>query len=96
MPEDYYSMPDSESESEQTDKQEKAETETFLTAKSVLGGKEAEPGSEWIFRIVRMYDDEIEWEYATDDKKEKKDDKPEPKSAMDESMDDMGKMAGGY
>lgn len=90
MADSYYpedSKDESESMSEGAD--EKPAYESFLTGKSVLGGKEAKPGDEWVFKVVAVHDDEIEWTYATGEEKDEK-----KKSAMDESMSDMGKMAG--
>ena len=87
MPDSYYpDETDTSSGPEQSD-DIKSTSETFLSPKSVLGGKKAEVGSEWVFKIVHIYDDEIEWEYATGEEKDNK------KSAMSESMDDMDKMA---
>lgn len=87
MPDSYYPEPTEDDSPKPESKGEEPDTETTLIPKTLLAGKEFKPGDEVIFKIVHMYDDEVEIAYATDEKKE------EPKSAMDESMDDMGKMA---
>lgn len=45
--------------------EEAAEGVTALLPKSILAGKEFNVGDEVILKIVHMYDDEIEVEYAT-------------------------------
>jgi len=83
---DYYPEDEPhETDSADTKEEGHGEYENFLTPKSALGAKvdEAKPGSEWLFRVVAIHGDEIEWTYATEKKEAKR------KSAMDESMDDM-------
>lgn len=52
--------------------------QTALIPKSLLMGKEFNPGDEVVLRVVHLYEDEVEVEYASDGGKK------EP-----ESMDDM-------
>jgi hypothetical protein len=62
--------------------------ETALLPKSILAGKEFNPGDELVLKVVRLYDDEVEVAYATG-----KDEKnPMKKSAMDEASDKLGMM----
>lgn len=52
-------------------KDEQPENETGLVSKSLFGGKMPEPGSTCTFKVVKVYDDEVEVEYAgTEDAKE--------------------------
>lgn len=83
---DYYPEPNEDQESKPETKDENPETETALLPKSILAGKKFEVGEEVVFKIVHMYEDEVEVQYATGKEDEKS------KSAMDESMDDMDKM----
>lgn len=41
---------------------------TALLPKSILGGKDFQPGEEVVLKIVRVHGDEIEVEYASDEK----------------------------
>lgn len=70
---------------------------TALVPKSLLGGKDFQPGEEVVFKIVALRGDEVEIAYATE--------KPEAKPAgptADEEIDQMasagpgGMMGGGY
>lgn len=65
-------------------------SESALIPKALLAGKDFKPGDEVVFKIVHMYEDEVEIEYATDDSDNEK---SEGKSTMDESMDKMDEMA---
>ena len=61
---------------------------TALVPKSLLAGKDFKPGEEIVFKIVHLYDDEVEIEYASSSKKDNKDeysdsDSEEMSSAMD-------------
>lgn len=67
-----------------------AEGETALLPKSMFGGKEVNPGDEFVFKVVRLYSDEVEISYAKDEKGEGD---MEGKPAMQESMNGMSKMA---
>ena len=87
MPDQYY--PEPETEDAPQSKDEAPATETALLPKSILAGKEFNVGDEVVLKIVHMYEDEVEVEYAKGEEKE-----PEHKSSMDESMADMGKMVG--
>lgn len=58
---------------------------TALLPKSVLGGKDFEPGDEVVLKVVKVHEDEVEVEYASE--------KPEIKSSADseiEAMDTKG------
>jgi hypothetical protein len=76
-----------DNESPKSDKGEEYGGESALIPKALLAGKEFKPGEEVVFKIVHMYEDEVEIEYATDDKKDTK------KSNMDMAMDGMDAMA---
>lgn len=54
---------------------DKAESESVLLPKSILGGKQFKVGDEIVLKIVHEYEDEIEVEYAKD--KPDKEDKEE-------------------
>ena len=74
----------SESESEEKDT-------TALIPKSLLAGKEFKPGEEIMFKIVHMYDDEVEIEYSHSDKKEEKSEPKSQHEMSDEMLVGMGK-----
>lgn len=59
-----------------------------LVAKSLFGGSAPEVGSTVSFKVVHIYDDEVEVEPVSDDN-EKKSSSPE----MDEAEDRLGSMA---
>ncbi len=63
-------------------------SESALIPKALLAGKDFKPGDEVVFKIVHMYEDEVEIEYSTGP-----DEKKESKSTMDESMEKMDSMA---
>ncbi len=87
MPRDFYPDMEGDSANESEDNKsmdEKPATETFLAPKSIVP-HEPEVGDVCEFRVVAIHDEEIEFEYVKEEEK--------PKSTMDESMDDMGKMA---
>lgn len=69
---------------------DKAEGETALLPKSMFAGKEINPGDEFVFKVVRLYEDEVEIEYAPE---KPHDEEMEGKPAMQESMGGMDKMA---
>lgn len=56
---------------------EEGGVQTALIPKSLLMGKEFNPGDEVVLKIVHLYEDEVEVEYAPEKKEEK------------EGMDDM-------
>lgn len=67
------------------DEDEKDEGVTALLPKSILAGKEFQPGEEVVLKIVHIYDDEVEVAYATgeeSDEKEEGGDSPTMKKAM--------------
>lgn len=102
MPSDYYS--DNPGESETTtssspasppERKDADEGETALLPKSILAGKDFKPGEEVVLKIVRMYEDEIEVEYAHDKGEESEnEDMAKANSEMDMMADNPGK--GGY
>lgn len=66
-------MPGDETPTEQTPTETETETEggqTALLPKSVLGGKDFEPGEEVVLKIVKVHEDEIEVQYAPEKAKE--------------------------
>ncbi len=63
-------------------------SESALIPTALLAGKDFKPGDEVVFKIVHMYEDEVEIEYAKDDS-----DNDKGKSTMDESMEKMDSMA---
>lgn len=52
------------------DQEEKMQGETALLPKSILGGKEFNPGDEVVLKIVGLHDDQVEVEYAAEEKPE--------------------------
>jgi hypothetical protein len=62
MPTSYY--PDAEDD-EINPQPEEAEGATALLPKSILAGKKFQPGDEIVLKVVRLYDDEVEVEYAS-------------------------------
>lgn len=80
--EDAAENPNPESESDGKD-----EGATALLPKTVLGGKDFQPGEEVVLEVVHVYEDEVEVKYASE--------KPKSKSTMDESMGKMDEMMGG-
>lgn len=103
MPEDYYDQEeDMGSESEESASPEASQRgaseggETALIPKSLLAGKEFQPGEEVVFQIVHIYEDEVEIQYATYEPKKEKGSSP-----MEESESQLDEMAvsgegGGY
>ena len=91
---DYYSSDEaapSEAQGEvpeEKGKENESEQTTALIPKALLAGKDFKVGDEVIFKITHMYEDEVEIEYATEEKKDEK-----PKSTMDEADANMEKMA---
>lgn len=77
------------------DDDEKMEGDTALVPKSLLGGKTFNPGDEVVFKIVHIYDDEVEVEYSTGAEEGKKnaDDEGDGED-MKSAMDKIGSMAG--
>ena len=59
--------------------------ETSLLPKSMFGKHEPKVGEEYVFKVVRLHEGEVEIEYATGKDKEK--------SGMEESMEAMDGMA---
>lgn len=70
--------------------------QTALLPKSILAGKDFKPGDEVVLKVVHLYDDEVEVEYASgEDEEEKHESKmmkrgPTPNEEIDE-MDGMGR-----
>lgn len=100
MPEDYYDTgemtPEESSSSPEASQRGATEGgESALIPKSLLMGKEFNPGDEVVLKIVHIYEDEVEVQYATEEPKD------EESSPMMESEDEMDQMAvsgegGGY
>ncbi len=102
---DYY--PDSGGDEDQSkvqspkskvqDEDSQPQGETTLIPKSLLAGKEFEPGEEVVFKIVAMRGDEVEVEYATEDGESPKSEVQGPKSGdspeMAGAMEKMGSYA---
>lgn len=63
---------------------ESTETPTALIPKSLLGGKEFKAGEEVVLKIVKVYGDEVEVEYATGDSPKEK--------TPDEEIDELDKV----
>lgn len=74
---------DYETSTAREDKAETDETEethpTALIPKTLLAGKEFKVGEEVVFKIVHMYEDEVEIEYAYDDEDNEESDSEEEK-----------------
>jgi len=85
MPEDYYPSNPGSDRPKKADDSEEPEEKTALIPKSLLMGKDFKPGEEVIFKIVHLYEDEVEIAYATEEKKDK--------SEMDKADDKMDEMA---
>lgn len=62
---------------------ESAKGQTALLPKSILAGKEFNPGDEVVLKIVRLYENEVEVEYATGEEEE------HPNQPMSEPSADM-------
>ena len=96
MPNDYYNDgPEQESPSEQSspgEEKDPRDSKTALLPRSILAGKEFEPGDEVVLKIVAMHDDEIEVEYAGDSG-DKKDSSSDGKPEMAASSSDGGGMS---
>lgn len=101
MAEDYYDT-GNESVSEESSSPEASQRgateggETALIPKSLLMGREFNPGDEVVLKVVHIYEDEVEVQYATEEPEEE-----ESGTMMeaDEEMDKMavsGEMGGGY
>lgn len=65
--------------------------ETALLPKSILAGKDFQPGEEVVLKVVHIYDDEVEVEYAPE--KPETPASPEAMSA-DEEIEGMATMKG--
>ncbi len=63
------------------------EGETSLLPKSMFGKHEPKPGEEYIFKVVRLHEGEVEIVYSTGESKDKE------KSSMEESMGGLDEMA---
>lgn len=63
MPTNYY--PEAEDDEINPGANEDAEGATALLPKSILGGKKFQVGDELVLKVVRLYDDEVEVEYAS-------------------------------
>lgn len=98
MAEDYYDTGD-ESVSEESSSPEASQRgateggESALIPKSLLMGKEFNPGDEVVLKIVHIYEDEVEVQYASEEPK----DESSPMMEADEEMDKMAVIGeGGY
>lgn len=79
--------------------EQEPEGETALLPKSILAGKEFKPGEEVVLKIVHLYDDEVEVEYAKDEadsNSNEKEDSPEMAGAMGKLSAMGGGGGGGY
>lgn len=65
---------------------------TAILPKSILMGKEFEPGDELVLRIVRMHENEIEVTYASEETGEEEG--PEEEMGPPVPTDEMGEMMG--
>ena len=84
---DYYPGDSEEGSPPPKPEEQETDSNTALIPKTLLAGKDFNPGDEVVFKIVAMHGEEVEIQYATEDKPEKK------PTAMDEAMDSMGEMA---
>lgn len=85
---DMYDSPTPEGGDEPRDEQS-SDQETALLPRSIFGGqKDPEVGSECKFRIVHVYDDEVEVEYVPH-----KSTKPGRGQAMSDAEDEIDRMA---
>lgn len=94
MPNDYYPGADADMEptegadagemkdgaDEGEAKEEQGAGESALIPKSLLAGKEFKPGDELVLKIRALHGDEVEVEYATEEKTEKTMDDGKPMS----------------
>jgi hypothetical protein len=88
--EDYYGGNPGESSDnapETPEDKKDMEGETSLLPKSMFGKHDPEVGEEYVFKVVRLHEGEVEIAYATGEEKDKE------KSGMDDSMDAMDEMA---
>ncbi len=75
--------------------------ETALLPKSILGGKDFQPGQEVVLKIVGMHEDEVEVQYAPEKAgDEEESDAPESmgggsSSEMDKAQGKLASMGGG-
>lgn len=97
MPEDYYDEEAASMEAleEAAPEEETEGGETALIPKSLLGAEELSPGDEVVLKIVRIYEDEVEVQYATGEPP------AEESSPMMDAESEMDQMAvsgegGGY
>lgn len=67
---------------------EESEGTTALLPKSILAGKEFKPGEEVVLKIVHIYDDDVEVEYATGKEDEEKGEGEHDENAESESEED--------
>lgn len=78
------SMYESEGMDHNDTPKDESETPTALLPKSILGGKEFKAGEEVVLKIVKVYGDEVEVEYATG---------TEPKEkTTDQEIDELDKV----
>ena len=89
MPTDFYSPPAADEPKAQepvedrSEQQQDDDSATALIPKSLLGDKEFKAGDEVVLKIVHIYEDEVEVEYA---KEGKEDMYAESESAMDSAV----------
>jgi hypothetical protein len=74
------------------------EGETALLPKSILGGKDFQPGEEVVLKIVGMHDDEVEVSYAPEKAEPSSDDEADGNtgSQMDQAQSKLSSMGSGY
>ena len=86
MPEDYYDEEAASMEAPEEAQEETEGGETALIPKSLLGAKEFSPGDEVVLKIVQIYEDEVEVQYATEEPPEEE---PSPMMDAESQMDQM-------
>ena len=69
------------------DRNEDSSEQTALIPKSILGGKDCQPGEELAMKVVHVYEDEVEVEFAGYNNDSKK------RSAMDNAEGGLDKYA---
>lgn len=86
-----YDSPEPSEPQEPSEERKESEQQTALLPREIFGQKELKPGKECKFRIVAIYDDEIEVEYVEHSEK-KDDDKGEAMAEAEGAMDRMAMM----
>lgn len=77
---------------------EEGGVQTALLPKSILMGKEFNPGDEVVLKVVHLYEDEVEVEYASEKKEEKSGgmDEMHPEDQLDTMAQPEMSSTGGY